>query len=693
MGFDERLYPHIPEQKEFSAEKYVADVDSYEGNSQRILGFKRIKEAISGLSLVRTIEPLIILPAAYEDFSSNPKVEHVEAISAHIWSALDGANNPLIVRRLFPNSEGVDQEGPRSGNVLSQDVLTSEVIKFFDYYNKHYEESDVVCEFMVHRIVDAGNPPKIESPFLPFPGGDVIPLGNNKFQIRATFGADESIQDVPADIWEVLLTDDGSVEIIQTEKARKTKSYVPDTGSYRTIEIPDGYQNVSALNNIEVLSLAYACKNMLEIFGPYRLEFDGTHVGGQDYLFIIESAPFITPQNSKEAVEHFADERTKSVIIVNSRKEIEKLGSDNFPIVHIPKVKLQRGEERDYLRDLSIIAKEKNLHLLALVGGNIATEHAVRMFHQNGHDVIFCEKAEFFDGEPVRVYSEGGIIYWEKENPIISQESLLEKDTEQIGGKALGLQKLIEHGFETSPFFVIESSLFRRIIKESGCLPLLKELDNAPIESLGQHTSNIQQKILECGQLPTDIILAAADKLDESSFAVRSSANCEDGRKSFAGMFETKKKVPRTHLCEAILKVLASCVSESAVRAARVVGLKPSDMRMAVIIQQMVDSQKSGTIFTKDHLADDRDIMRIEAVEGQGESLVSGEATVHHGIKYDKLTKKVIESDGNILLDFQIQRLVELGLEVETKLAEGPQDIEWALNESGKIYLLQTRPL
>jgi len=693
MGSEERRFPLLPEQEEFSAEKYVADVDSYEGNSQRIFGFRRIKTVISGLSHIKTIDPLIILPSVYRDFIDDPQNGHVEAISAHIWSTLDGENNPLIVRRLFSDPEGVVQEGPRSGNVLSQGVLTSEIINFFEYYKKHYEGSDITSEIMVHKIIDAGNPPKLESPYLPFPGGDVVPWGNNKFQIRATFGADESIQDVPADVWEATLSDDGSVEIMQTEKALKSQSYVPDTGSYRTIEIPDEYQKISALNNIEVLSLAYACKNMLEMFGPYRLEFDGTRVRDQDYLFIIESAPFITPQNSKEAVEHFAVERTKPVIIVNSREEIEKLGRDNFPIVHIPKVKLQRGEERGYLRDLSIIAKEKNLHLLVLVGGNIATEHAVRMFHQNGHDVIFCEKAEFFDGEPVRVYSENGSIFWEKEDPIDSQEYLSGRTSERIGGKAFGFQKLFEHGFDTSPFFVIESSLYRRIIKESGCLPLLKELDTAPIESLGQLTSNIQQKILECGQLPTDLISAAADKLDGSSFAVRSSANCEDGRKSFAGMFKTDLKVPRDYLCETILKVLASCVSESAVRAARVVDLKPSDMRMAVIIQQMVKSQKGGTIFTKDHMADDRDILRIEAVPGQGESLVSGEAMVHHSIKYDKLAKKVIESDGNILLGFQIQRLAELGLDVETKLAEGPQDIEWAMDESGKIYILQARPL
>jgi len=239
MGSEERRFPLLPEQAEFSAEKYVADVDSYEGNSQRIFGFRRIKTVISGLSHIKTIDPLIILPSVYRDFIDDPQNGHVEAISAHIWSTLDGENNPLIVRRLFSDPEGVVQEGPRSGNVLSQGVLTSEIINFFEYYKKHYEGSDITSEIMVHKIIDAGNPPKLESPYLPFPGGDVVPWGNNKFQIRATFGADESIQDVPADVWEATLSDDGSVEIMQTEKALKSQSYVPDTGSYRTIEIPD----------------------------------------------------------------------------------------------------------------------------------------------------------------------------------------------------------------------------------------------------------------------------------------------------------------------------------------------------------------------------------------------------------------------------------------------------------------------
>lgn len=693
MGIQERQFPLSPEGEEFAAEKYVVDVESYEGNSQRILGFRRIKKAISGLSLIRTIEPLIILPAAYEDFLDNPQREHIEAISANVWSRLEGTNNPLIVRRLFPNSEGVSQDGPRSGNILSQEALASEIINFFEYYNKHYEGSDIACEFMVHKIIDAGNPPKLESPYLPFPGGDVIPLLNNKFQIRATFGADESVQNLLADVWEATLADDGSVEIVRTEKALKEQSYVPDTGLYRTIEIPNEYQKVPALNNIEVLSLAYACKNMREIFNPYRLEFDGTRVRGQDYLYIIESAPFVKPKHSKEALEYFAKERVNPINIIRSMKDIGTLSGENFPLIYIPKTDLQRGESRDYLQDLPAIAKERGFHLMAMIGGNVATEHAVRMLYQNGHDVIFCEDAEFDEKELIRAYSDNGEVMWEKENSVVSHEQLRGKNVQQIGGKARGHHKLIENGFETTPFFVIESSLFRRIIKESDAFELFKALDDAPPEEIGEITSKIQEKIRGYKGIPIELILAEADKLNAVNFSVRSSANCEDGKHAFAGTFETKLNNKRKDFNEAILEVLALCVSKSAITAVRAVKLKPSELKMAVIIQEMVESQKAGTIFTKDRIKDDPNILIIEAVAGQGEKLVSGQAEVHHSIEYDKLAKKVIKNDGNILLDSQMQRLIELGLDVEMKLAEGPQDIEWALDESGKIYLLQTRPL
>lgn len=694
MGIQERQFPQSPEKSGFAIEKYVVDVESYEGNSQRILGFRRIKKAISDLSLVRTIEPLIILPAAYEDFLDNPRREHIEAISANVWSRLDGTNNPLIVRRLFPNSEGVSQDGPRSGNILSQEALALEIINFFCFYNNnHYEEKDIACEFMVHKVIDAGNPPKLARPYLPFPGGDAIPLLNNKFQIRATFGADESVAECPADVWEVLLADDGSVEITQSKREQKTRSHLPAPVKYKPFRIPRRFQRTPAVNNIEILSLAYACKNMLEMFGSYRLEFDGTRVGGQDYLYIIESAPSIKPKHSKEALEYYAKERVKPINIIRSTKDISKLGEKGFSLVHIPKADLQRGGSRDYMSDISTLAKENGFHLMALVGGNVATEHAIRMLYQNSHDVIFCEDAEFDEKELIRAYPDNGEVLWEKENPVVSQGQLRGKNVQQIGGKARGHHKLIENGFETTPFFVIESSLFRRIIKESDAFELFKALDDATLEEIGEITSKIQEKIRGYKGIPIELILAEADKLNAVNFSVRSSANCEDGKYAFAGKFGTALDKKRGDFNEAILEVLASCVSESAVNAVKAVKLKPSELKMAVIIQEMVESQKAGTIFTKDLTEDDRNIMRIEAVVGQGESLVSGKATVHHSIKYDKLTKKVIKSDGNILLDTQIQRLIELGLDVEKKLAEGPQDIEWALDESGKIYLMQTRPL
>ncbi|MEK6880216.1 MAG: putative PEP-binding protein, partial [Nanoarchaeota archaeon] len=137
---------------------------------------------------------------------------------------------------------------------------------------------------------------------------------------------------------------------------------------------------------------------------------------------------------------------------------------------------------------------------------------------------------------------------------------------------------------------------------------------------------------------------------------------------------------------------------------------------LAVVIQKMIDSEKSGVIFSRDPVNTQKEDIIIEAVYGQGEGIVSGAIKPDHYIvsrDLDILEKNIADkkiaitrnssgesieirltqekSNSQVLKDFEIKKLADYSIKLEDHYNK-PQDIEFAL-ESGDIYILQTRPI
>jgi len=361
----------------------------------------------------------------------------------------------------------------------------------------------------------------------------------------------------------------------------------------------------------------------------------------------------------------------------------------------------QGNDLRGALIDLALTAKAKNVPLVVLVAGNIATQHAVRDIIDFGHTVWFTGKEQFKQGERIRLFetNDGG-YGWERDNPILYQEEVKGRSIGRVGGKINGLQKIEASGYKTAPYFGIETSVSRRIIKALGLNKRFLALDQLSpddrVDYISQFTKNIVGKITNYdGDLVPDLERALS-KIGGNSFSVRSSATVEDGDKSFAGIFKTKLKVEKQGLRKAILKVIASAASPYAVKEALGANLKPSDISVAVIVQRMVDADFAGTIFTKDHLTDKDNYLRIEAVRGLGDQVVDATAKESQHILVDKETGDITSDrslkSSNILNIHQVEKLAELGRDLEKILDEGPQDIEWAMKDE-EIIVLQTRPL
>ena len=215
----------------------------------------------------------------------------------------------------------------------------------------------------------------------------------------------------------------------------------------------------------------------------------------------------------------------------------------------------------------------------------------------------------------------------------------------KVGGKAKGLDLLIRNHFKVPKGFVIT------------------EIDQVDEAALYQ----------------------AFDAMDVAQVSVRSSASNEDqSGASNAGQYETCLFVDRPHLLESVQKCLDSLDSHRVKDYAEHFGLGTGTMN--IVVQEMIDSDKAGVMFTASPNKGS-DIL-IEAVDGQGENLVSGQVTAH---RYEISRKCYRPCADDLLNEGEIRRLYDAGKQIRTTFGE-EKDVEWALKD-GELFFLQMRPI
>lgn len=149
-------------------------------------------------------------------------------------------------------------------------------------------------------------------------------------------------------------------------------------------------------------------------------------------------------------------------------------------------------------------------------------------------------------------------------------------------------------------------------------------------------------------------------------------------------------------LIKSIQKCWESIKSERVLSYIQKQNLSKDQLKVAVIIQKMIDAKAAGVIFTANPVTSDRDEIMIESVLGLGESLVQGLVTPDNFI-VDKKTLEIKSKDlqktnGQSVSAEDIKKLVRLGIKIEKKWGN-PQDIEWAIDRKGKLWILQSRPI
>ncbi|RYD18359.1 MAG: phosphoenolpyruvate synthase, partial [Verrucomicrobiaceae bacterium] len=197
--------------------------------------------------------------------------------------------------------------------------------------------------------------------------------------------------------------------------------------------------------------------------------------------------------------------------------------------------------------------------------------------------------------------------------------------------------------------------------------------------------------------VPTDMVWAdgeleaAVASLGTGPFAVRSSGAMEDGTgHSFAGQFESHLEVSPQDVAGKIAEVRASSSSPSILTYCRERGL-PVPSAPTVLVQRMIAPRCAGVAFSADPVSGSRNTAVVSAVAGTGEKLVSGEVDGEDWRIGS--SNEIVETPATSLLS-QTDAILVAGLARDCESASGrPQDIEWAIDLGGKLWLLQSRPI
>ena len=255
------------------------------------------------------------------------------------------------------------------------------------------------------------------------------------------------------------------------------------------------------------------------------------------------------------------------------------------------------------------------------------------------------------------------------------------QSVEIAGGKGASLASMVGQSLPVPNGFVVPSDVMEACVDADKLRALARAKDFKGAMKLVEDTAQVHDTVLE-----------AYDTLG-GLVAVRSSASAEDSEAaSYAGQQETYLNVSgREAVRQHIIDCWASFFSERAIFYRELKG-SLDDLRMAVVVQQMVDAEKAGVTFSVHPVTRRKDRMLIEAVFGLGEQVVSGEVTPDHYVVDRKGRKKKEDTPhGGVLTDDVLVKLTNLAVQLQKHYGV-PQDIEWAIRE-GNVFLLQSRPV
>ena len=306
---------------------------------------------------------------------------------------------------------------------------------------------------------------------------------------------------------------------------------------------------------------------------------------------------------------------------------------------------------------------------------------------------------------------------------ILNFDEIKKEDVLIAGGKGANLGEMTSAKINIPRGFVITADGYRDFLKENSIDIFIENeiKKSGNDEKVLLNVADDFRTKIKSGKFPKLLENAIREKYfnlgDNVRVAVRSSATAEDlPDASFAGQQETYLNVRGLDdVLEQVRSCYASLWGNRSVSYRLHQGYDQSSVSIAVVIQEMVESEKAGVLFTVNPVSKKENEMQINASYGLGESVVSGRVTadsyivgkngeiieVAIGSKEtqiiygEKNTVEVTVDDNDrkkrALNDREISELIKSGLKIE-KHYKMPMDIEWAIKDD-EVYILQARAI
>lgn len=301
---------------------------------------------------------------------------------------------------------------------------------------------------------------------------------------------------------------------------------------------------------------------------------------------------------------------------------------------------------------------------------------------------------------------------------------------EGTGAKAVNLAALKnELGLPAPDGFVVTAEAFSLFLRENGLFAplrrILSRIEPRSYSNMGS-ASFAAQELINQAQVPESLgkaVLEAFDALAERTggtvrVAVRSSAIGEDTEATFAGQYASVLNVDRDGILDAYRTVLASNYSAKALAYRLQYGLDDRETPMCALVLPMVRAAASGVVYTSGSSVNGAEVLKISAIRGLGEQLVDGSASPDiflldkedlriAGREVKKKEQQLVSSAAGGVTLAAVPRqeqetpsiddatAVELGRHARAleRFFHHPQDIEWALDDHDRLFILQSRPL
>jgi len=308
---------------------------------------------------------------------------------------------------------------------------------------------------------------------------------------------------------------------------------------------------------------------------------------------------------------------------------------------------------------------------------------------------------------------------------VLSVRDVRKEDRPTVGGKAVALALMSQRNMAVPPALCVTTEAYDAYLASGGLRErILMELNRKAFkdmrwEELWDAALRIENLFLKTPlppELYETLYTSIEDTFRDKAVVVRSSGIGEDSpQRSFAGLHESYVNVKGGEaILDHVRRVWASLWSDRALLYRQELDLKTDRSAMAVVIQEMIDGERSGVVFGKN--PNDGSQVIIEAVYGLNQGLVDGTVTPDRWtldrdkgrllahVPADRARIMAPASGGIRMSDLSgdradhppldprgIERVFELVHQAEA-LFGGPQDVEWTICDD-VLYVLQSRPV